>query len=149
MHVDFKLCKERLQALELAACRSCRDLTPSGLAEVLVCSELSPWSNSGGMGRISASLSQQIALRGHRTMRLGMASQSSEVDRNPIVFLHVFAFGSLLRLSATTVLFLHFHWTCVCTPSNFSGQWHQCTRGHHPKTASCTLDRKLGKVFRR
>ncbi|CAK9036044.1 Starch synthase 1 [Durusdinium trenchii] len=44
------------------------ELENCDLPVVLVCSELSPWSNSGGMGRISASLSQQIALRGHRTM---------------------------------------------------------------------------------
>jgi len=39
--------------------------------EVIVSSELLPWSNSGGLGRVTASLSQQFAMRGHRTMQLG------------------------------------------------------------------------------
>ena len=40
--------------------------------EVIVSSELLPWSNSGGLGRVTASLSQQFAMRGHRTMQLGI-----------------------------------------------------------------------------
>jgi len=35
---------------------------------VIVSSELLPWSNSGGLGRVTASLSQQFAMRGHKTM---------------------------------------------------------------------------------
>lgn len=41
------------------------------LWQVIVSSELLPWSNSGGLGRVTASLSQQFAMRGHKTMHLG------------------------------------------------------------------------------
>ena len=44
--------------------------------EVIVSSELLPWSNSGGLGRVTASLSQQFAMRGHRTMQLGTECSS-------------------------------------------------------------------------
>ncbi|CAE7614692.1 SS1 [Symbiodinium natans] len=45
-------------------------LDVSEVPVVIVSSELLPWSNSGGLGRIAASLARQFALRGHRTLAI-------------------------------------------------------------------------------
>ncbi|CAE7463718.1 SS1, partial [Symbiodinium sp. CCMP2456] len=42
----------------------------SQIPVVIVSSEILPWSNSGGLGRVTASLARQFALRGHRTLAI-------------------------------------------------------------------------------
>lgn len=55
--------------------RSLPDTTALGpeisqIPVVIVSSEILPWSNSGGLGRVTASLARQFALRGHRTLAI-------------------------------------------------------------------------------
>ena len=63
--------------------------------EVIVSSELLPWSNSGGLGRVTASLSQQFAMRGHRTMQLG--NECSRCMHLPVTIGHIFQANSTPR----------------------------------------------------